>query len=343
MAMQSLALSIVLFMFIIWFFLAFFTKETENNSETEVSLDEEVASQVDQEVAVTSQFNEEVVSQQTETEAVIDQELLPKEKNSTDLEEERNVGDFIFRIRRFSIHKKGLSEAECEDKNALSLQNDTSLRIAIADGATESLFSDIWADILVNSYVEKGTDLFKSSELESVNQKFVYTTSKNILQMPETRQWFMYEKLERGTHATLAAVEFSSPDKMQILTIGDSCVFWSDGNVDEINMLPEITAEEFGSFPISICHLPKTWQSLEQKILKKEVTFQKNLQMVLCTDALACWLVTESENKSSNWEKLFQISDYGFFTNFIETLREQNSIRNDDVTLVLINVLPFNV
>lgn len=237
-----------------------------------------------------------------------------------------------------------MSEAECEDKNAVSSQDLSNLQIAIADGATESLFSDIWADILVNNYVNKGADLLNSSTLESVSQKFVYTASQKVLKMPETRQWFMYEKLERGTHATLAAVEFSSTlETVQILTVGDSCVFWCYGNADEINMLPELTAEEFGSFPDSICHLPKTWQSLEQKVLKKEITFQNNLQMVLCTDALACWLVKELETKSSIWEELLQISDYSFFTDFIETLREKNSIRNDDVTLVLINVLPFNV
>ncbi|MHC5747471.1 MAG: protein phosphatase 2C domain-containing protein [Nostoc sp.] len=321
------------------FFAIFFAKvlKAKRKNLLEIDIADDESRSVEKEVFI----YDKVASQEIET--GLDQELLANEQTSAELEQLRTVGDHKFRIRSFHIQKKGLSEAECEDKNALSSNNSSTLRVAIADGATESLFSDVWADILVNSYVSKGADLLKPSGLEFVNQEFVQKTSQHILQMPETRQWFMYEKLERGTHATLAAVEFSSMETIQILTVGDSCIFWCDGNADEVNMLPELSAEDFGSFPASVCHIPKTWQSLEQKIVKKEVTFQNTLQMVLCTDALACWLVTELQSKPSSLERLFQISDSGSFTSFIETLREQNNIRNDDVTLVLIDVLPLNV
>jgi len=334
--MQLLLFSIILliFLFLVPGIIKSSKKGTENNTKTtDVYIDGDLASPV----------NEDAVSPQNEIESVFDPELLSEDKKLIDIEEERKIGNFTFRVRRFCIQKEGLNEAECEDKNALTSKNNKILRIAIADGATESLFSDIWADILVNAYTDKGADIFKSSELELLNKNFSDVTSNHILQMPETRQWYMYEKLERGTHATLAGAEFSSSDKMAILTIGDSCVFWSDGNTEQINMLPEITAEEFGISPNSICHLPKSWQTLDRNILRKEIKLEENLQMVLCTDALACWLVTDLETISFNWKKLFEISDHSLFANFIETLRKQNNIRNDDVTLVLINVLPFNV
>lgn len=340
MARQSLAFSIFLFFIIACISLVLFTKKSkpEREHKLEVNIPDDEQSSDPKEVLI----DEKATFQEVETE--LEQEVLTKKQTSDGLEQSRNVGNCLFKIRSFHIPKMGLSEAECEDKNALSSNNSSSLRVAVADGATESLFSDVWADILVNSYVEKGTELLHTSGLESANHKFVQKTSQLILEMPETRQWFMYEKLERGTHATLAAVEFSSSlETVKILTVGDSCVFWCYGNADEVNMLPELSAEDFGSFPASICHRSETWQSLEQKIVNKEIAFQNTLQMVLCTDALACWLVTELKSKPSSWERLFQISDDGSFTSFLETLREQNNIRNDDVTLVLIDALPLNV
>lgn len=258
----------------------------------------------------------------------------------------REVGHRQFKIRSFQIPKLGLSEAECEDKSSLSSQNTSQLRIAVADGATESLFSDVWADILVNSYLEQGTELFTPSALESSSQKFVQNINQLILQMPETRHWFMYEKLDRGTHATLAAVEISHPETINIFTVGDSCVFWRNGNTTNVEMLPKLSPNDFGSFPASICHIATTWISLEKKIAKLEVSFEASdsFHIAICTDALACWLATELQNgDTSAWEKLFQLSDDVSFTNFIAVLREQSKIRNDDVTLVLINALPLNV
>lgn len=272
------------------------------------------------------------------------QQVSALDQPSANLEQLRNVGERTFRIRSFQIQKMGLNEAECEDKSALSSPSSSNLRVAVADGATESLFSDAWADILVNSYVDSGAEFLNPCDLESAHQEFVQKVSPQILQMPEIRHWFMYEKLERGTHATLAAVEISSLEKIQIVTVGDSCVFWHSGNAEKVKMLPELSPEDFGVFPASICHIAKTWQSLEQKIVKQEVLFQDPLQMVLCTDAIACWLVTELQNDgSSAWETLLQLSDYISFTSFVKALREQNNIRNDDVTLVLIDVLPLNV
>ncbi len=153
----------------------------------------------------------------------------------------------------------------------------------------------------------------------------------------------MYEKLDRGTHATLAAVEFSDSETIQILTVGDSCVFWQDGG--GIKMLPELSSEDFGAFPNTICHLPKTWQNLKQKVVNKEIKFRNNLPILLCTDALACWLVKElkEQNDFSVLEKISQFSDSNTFEEFIQGLRERKEIRNDDVTLVVIDVLPLNV
>lgn len=255
-------------------------------------------------------------------------------ESDSDLET-RALGDYLVEIRRFQIPKEGLTEAECEDKSALSSLG-KELRVAVADGATESLFSDIWAELIVNSYVDLGAELFNPSSLKSLSQTFFHKASKLISEMPDTRHWFMYEKLERGSHVTFVAADFCDSETMQVLAVGDSCIFWRNREDGNMEMLPELSAEDFGVFPASICNLEKTWQNLEPKILKKEIRLHNDFQAILCTDALACWLVKELQKDPLVWEKLFELSDSNSFAQFIETLRSQKEIRNDDVTLVSI-------
>jgi hypothetical protein len=271
-------------------------------------------------------------------ELIISPQTLLKSEDVT-----RTVGNYKFIIRSFRTPKDGLTEEECEDNSTVSSENSETLRVAVCDGATEGIFSSIWSEILVRKYVENGSQVFEPSKLELAYNEFVQKASLNISKMPETRHWFMYEKLERGTHATIAGVEFFDSNTMHISTVGDSCVFWDDGN--EVGMLPELSPEDFGSFPNTICHTPSTWKNLEQKIIKKEVSFRSPIQIALCTDALACWLVKRlrEQNEPSTLDKFFQVSDLSSFEEFIQELRERKEIRNDDVTLVLINVLSIHV
>lgn len=263
-----------------------------------------------------------------------DDEKQDSPESDSDLET-RALGDYLVEIRRFQIPKEGLTEDECEDKSALSFPG-KELRVAVADGATESLFSDIWAELIVNRYVDLGAELFNPSSLKSLSQTFFHKASKLISQMPDTGHWSMYEKLEAGSNVTLVAADFCDPETMQVLAVGDSCIFWRNREDGNIEMLPELSAEDFGVFPASICNLEKTWQKLEPKILKKEIRLHNGFQAILCTDALACWLVKELQKDPLAWEKLFELSDSNSFAQFIEALRSQKDIRNDDVTLVLI-------
>ncbi len=336
---HSTTFGFVLFFIIACTLLILFAKRKEVPKEIKLETEKANDNQIKQDGKPEIITDPEVVEQDSE-------ESFKSEQPSVDLEQDivRNVSDRKFEIRSFQIHKKGLSKAECEDKMYISPKiSDSALRLAVADGATESIFSDVWANILVKSYVEQGADFFNSPNLNHACQCFLQKTNQLISEMPETRQWFVYEKLDRGTHATLAAVEFLSPNKIQILTVGDSCIFWRSGEKDGITMFPNLSPAEFKAFPAAICHLEKTWHNLKKKILIEEYQIQDDLRMILCTDALACWLAKELQNDSQAWENLFNISDDISFERFIENLREQNNIQNDDVTLVLIHALPFNV
>jgi len=247
------------------------------------------------------------------------------------------IGKYMVQTSSFSLHKNGGSQSEYEDRSAIGCQGLSCLRVAVADGTTESLFSDVWAELLVNDYINKGIELFDHSNLEAIHKDFIQQTYQRIAEMPEIRHWAMYEKLERGTHATLAAIEFSTDNTVHLSAVGDSCIFWFDEN--NIEMLPELHTEDFGISPDSICHIPKTWHNLRQKVITREIEFNQSILFVLCTDALACWLAKETREKNnlSAWEEIIQLSDIAAFNQLIEKLRESKEIRNDDTTLVIVN------
>jgi serine/threonine protein phosphatase PrpC len=257
----------------------------------------------------------------------------------------RQIGKYKLQTRSFCLYKNGGSPSECEDKSAISSPELSSFRVAIADGTTEGIFSDIWAELLVNNYIDQGVGLFDDSNLQAIHQEFIRQSYQQIAQMPEIRHWAMYEKLERGTHATLAAIEFSTDNTVRLSAVGDSCIFWLDEDNVDVEMLPELATEDFGFSPDTICHIPKTWRNLQQKVITRKIKLNRSCLFVLCTDAIAFWLAKETREKNnlSAWEEIIQLSDTAAFNQLIEKLRESKEIRNDDATLVIINATTLNV
>lgn len=252
------------------------------------------------------------------------------------------IGKYTIQTRSFCLHKKRGSPSEYEDRSAIGVREDC-LRVAVADGTTEGLFSDVWAELVVNSYRDRGVALFEVENLMTIHKEFIHQTCQQIAEMPEARHWFMYEKLERGTHATFAAIEFTKRNTVQMSAIGDSCIFWCVKDRcerDKIEMFPELSGDDFGICPASICHVPGTWHNLHSKIRSNEITLERNCQFVLCTDAIAHWLVKETREKNNllAWEEIVRLLDVAAFNLLIEDLRESKEIRNDDVTVVIVDV-----
>jgi hypothetical protein len=59
---------------------------------------------------------------------------------------------------------------------------------------------------------------------------------------------------------------------------------------------------------------------------------------LLMTDALAQWFLSEHEAGRRPWHSLSRFSATAGFARLVEDLRERESLRNDDVTLVRIEV-----
>lgn len=256
---------------------------------------------------------------------------------------EYQFNEMNFIINSFVIPKSDCPQIKSEDKTNFSFSHDNKVRIALADGATEGIYSGIWAEKIVQKYMETGAYLVNRNNLEDLQEQFLNHAYQSIEESPDTRQWFLYEKLERGTGATLIGLEFSNLKTVDILSIGDSCVFWKqDNDSEQIEMFPELSVQDFGNSPGSICHLSQTWNNLHQYIQQKSLKYSNQLQALICSDAFACWLVKELESNPSIWDDLFKFQEeQSKFQEWISELRDNHQIRNDDVAVVTINIVPI--
>jgi hypothetical protein len=126
-------------------------------------------------------------------------------------------------IKHITIPKFGNEEEENEDKfivPSLALSEDV-LSFTMADGATESYKSKLWASLLCSEL--NTTSISKSNILElisSLSKKWY--KSIDIEKMP----WHSIPKFEKGAHSTFLKLKINlNQNLLTYFAIGDSCFF----------------------------------------------------------------------------------------------------------------------
>ena len=243
----------------------------------------------------------------------------------------------------FLIQKQGCTREEQEDAAwAVERCEDeqTCVRLAVADGATESIFAGRWAKQLV--------DAVGNGKLSSSN------FSNGISQLRadwhqwlagKTLPWYAEEKARQGAFAALVALELSVENGSEThegswtaTAVGDSCVFHVRGK-EILNRFPLTSSEAFDSRPYllsSVCG--ESEQRIEES---RRGTWCVGDYFYLMTDALACWFLKHIDGggSPSDLKGYFGSQDGNdSFGAWVNSLRKQGSIRNDDCTLVRVEM-----
>ena len=240
-------------------------------------------------------------------------------------------------VNEFHRSKTGNTEVEYEDAYAMDSEKGT---FAVADGATESSFSNIWAQALVSTFVENPPGF-------GTNDRDVM---KEILQLARAQwyskidwnsmPWFQKNKALLGSYSTLLGLQIDIADerkRFRCMTIGDSCMF-------------HVSGERMESFPFSdsgdMSNTPRLmWsgrgfangQSKEVDIPGIEVKYGKlrsGDMIILATDAISKWMLSRKAERP--WEDLLENSVE--FDSYVGNLISSGEVKNDDVTLVFITI-----
>lgn len=214
-------------------------------------------------------------------------------------------------------------------------------RVAVADGATETSFSRFWARMLVRSYV-KG-QLFSDRSGAPV-KKLQDKWQRSVSQRP--LPWYAREKARGGAAAALLGLHIhdvnakSEGPGWEAVAIGDCCLFQVRG-AQVVEYFPIRDANEFSNRPFL---LSSNWDASEEwRAHLKMISgyWRPDDSFYLMSDALAAWFMRSNERAGSPWKILRDLgtTESLAFPEWIGGLRTEQHIRNDDVTLLRIDLV----
>lgn len=242
--------------------------------------------------------------------------------------------------RSFSLQKEGNTPEEYEDAcwpdKELAFENKI-CRFAVADGATETSYSALWARQLVRAYCEgKLTTKRKIKDtLTQLQRK--WRESVGSAPMP----WYAEEKLLKGAFSSLVGLTIRNEKgegKWRALAVGDSCLFQVRKNQTLINTFPLSNSEQFSNRPALLSTNPGLNDPLDSLLHTAKGDVQAEDHFYLMTDAIACWFLRECEQGHKPW---LTVKDWGYNKDVdkeIQQLRREKKINNDDVTVVVIDI-----
>jgi hypothetical protein len=250
--------------------------------------------------------------------------------------------------KEFWLPKSGNTKAEYEDAFHASPDN---CRFAVADGATETSFSGIWAKQLVRAFTSRNLSVpFSGGELKPLQARWKQTVQTRLKQIGRRHPlpWYAEEKANAGAYAAIVGVEFMGQDSLagsenfwRATAAGDSCLVQVRGD-EVLKAFPLAESGSFGNSPSLLCSMPESQESgMEDVIVSTSGSWRCNDVFFLMTDALACWFFKEREQGNQPWRGFCGLDRDGriSFDHLVSELRLDKRMKNDDVTLVRIDVL----
>ena len=242
------------------------------------------------------------------------------------------------RLQTFALPKQGHQPEEYEDAWAC---NTPATRLALADGASDAFESRLWAQALVQAFIHEPPAPHRDTLLDwLVAPMQVWKAGIHWNQLP----WYAEEKSRRGAFATLLGISFAWPvadgaeeavaaAQWQAIAVGDVCLFQMRSEAVMVHF-PVEQAADFGTTPpLLSTRLEYNRRSLET-LRTHEGECQQGDLFVLATDALAAWFLRQVEAGERPWQCLMELTE-DTFAALVAHLRQEGSMRNDDVTLVV--------
>jgi hypothetical protein len=239
-----------------------------------------------------------------------------------------------FSVEAFSSQKAGNARSEYEDAWAIRGSDSARCRLAVADGATESSFSALWAALLVECFVRErsnGPDFF--ARLTAIRRLW----RRKIRRRP--LPWYAAEKAGRGAYAAFIGASISAVSRTwRAVAIGDCCLLHVTGTPPKLELrksFPLSRSEEFGSSPFLVGSLEKADDDPLPHVRVTEGVLGDDDLLFFATDALSAWLLRRAERGEPVWEWIGPagIQTQQDFEALVDRAREDGT-RNDDMTLV---------
>jgi protein phosphatase 2C-like protein len=241
------------------------------------------------------------------------------------------------------IQKAGNSPTECEDAvypRATQQDDLETLRVAVADGATEAFRSGPWADLLVRVYchgVDNVDDLLARADRRW--QRLTGRMTRERQQSGPPLQWYEESRLAEGSYAALVGLELRSSSAgdgtWNGMALGDSCVF--QVRDDDLRVAwPVEDPDAFGYTPELVPSRMPDPGKIAQHFLLADGHWAPGDKFYLATDALSHWFLEQHTRDHKPWRELDERAED--FEAWVDSRRDDKSLRNDDVALLRVTL-----
>jgi hypothetical protein len=207
----------------------------------------------------------------------------------------------------------------------------SALRFAVADGASETSFAREWAELLVSRFVQAPP---AAAELREWVAPMQAAWAGSHLEKPAA--WYAEQKAKSGAYSSLLGVSLED-GHWRALAVGDSCLFVVRAG-KLAHAFPLERSEQFSQRPVLLSSVARANQNVWQDVRAEEGELRDKDQLLLMTDALAQWFLAEAELGRRPWAALQRTETPEAFQMFVHLLRGGGALRNDDVTLVRLEV-----
>ena len=251
----------------------------------------------------------------------------------------------LFDYRAFWLAKDPRHADEYQDAYAVDPARGLA---SIADGVSASLFAGRWADVLARAAVDDPPDLSNAAHLDKWLDSCRAQWSRPI--DADALPWHQRLKLHDGAFSTLlwirltetAAADSESTEsgcksfQLEAQAVGDSCLLHVREN-RSCCAFPIGSSQQFGTDPPA---LGSANRHQDQRPLFESLSLdcRSGDLLILATDAIAAWALARGEaGDEPDWEACWRMSESAW-RKWIVRLREDQAMRYDDATLVILRL-----
>jgi hypothetical protein len=206
-------------------------------------------------------------------------------------------------------------------------------RYAVADGASESSFAAAWASLLTQAYVH-GLLTPDAIVKDLAPLQARWRADVDARSLP----WYAAEKARAGAYAALAGLTLRPDRRWTALAAGDCCVFQVRGG-RMVRSFPLEDPEAFTRRPLLIGSGPAGIERIPDVIATACGAWAPGDIFMLMSDAIAAYFLREVVTLCHEPLDVLPPSDRYSDTYYrVERLRKQGALRNDDVSLLTVQV-----
>lgn len=240
--------------------------------------------------------------------------------------------------RLLAVPKAGTGVDEYEDAAAVR-DEEWPVRAAVADGATESIFAQVWAETLVEGLCRTSvTPEALAAALPDWQAAWMSALDDQTDEVP----WYTAAKAREGAFATLLGLELCSDEHWRATGVGDSVLFQLRGAMLQLAW-PYTDPEDFSNRPVLLSSRSPEEGPVPGDCRTATGRWQPGDTFLLATDAIAAWLLRSEQTREHRSEvrtdpTAVQNWDADAFRDAVTAARADDRLRNDDSTLLVLDV-----